>query len=58
MDCIYCGEEMEFVKSWSGEFYETLWECPNCHAQCDISEPYGEEWYDGTIPLNNKEDIK
>lgn len=56
MDCIYCGEQMSIVKSWREEFYEVLWRCPYCHAQCDWSEPYGEEWNEGNISLNNKED--
>ena len=53
MRCIYCGFYMKKIRSWAAKDYQDFSEenyiCPNCDAECDVSEPYGAEWYSGRI---------
>lgn len=60
MQCRYCGAKMMKINEWLAkdlqDFSETNYLCPHCEAECDVSEPYGEDWKEGCIPDKEEDD--
>lgn len=57
MKCIYCGEEMEYKRSYGNGYdepVEEIYECPRCKAE--VSQDYcSAYWEEGTIKTTMEE---